>query len=786
MLANLRFFSTLRPLSKVVEPEPFSIYIHWPYCSSKCTYCNFNKYVDPNIDHERMERSLITELETELAFWGLDQKTRPVRSVYFGGGTPSLAKPSMFLTILNTLDRVCGLTNHTEITMEGNPSSTTSVKTLKLLRDIGINRYSLGVQSFQNRILTELGRDHTPSSALRSLLDARSVWPGKVSMDLIMGHSGQTLADWKRELRFTLDVVDDHLSLYHLTAEPGTALYRDVAQGSITLPDSELAADMYEAMIEMTEEAGFEHYEVSNFARNYAYSQHNSGHWHGVEYLGIGPGAHGRVRDPKSRKHIRTFNIRDPAGWMQQCTESGTGRTVAIDLEETMQELVALGMRTKKGVELERFKKLTGQDLREVSPKKRAADGTGFVAPSLKKSKSSGSLLDLSLATPASNPGRVYVFGTGDCAQLGLGEDVLLRKKPANLTVLNDKNIVDIAAGGMHNMALTQEGKLWSWGVNDQRTLGRSGDEYTPMPVEGLEDVKIVKVACSDSLTVALTDDGQVYTWGTFRSAEGILGHSKEKEVQELPTIVQGLKGIVDIATGTDHVLALASTGRVFSWGNGQQMQLGRRIVARRMLNGLTPESIGAKKGLIKVGAGSYHSFAIDKNGKALAWGLNTYGQCGNDDPNKDNIPTVAPISALKDHDFADIQGGEHHTIALTKDGNLYGFGRSDSHQLGLGYTEEPGLEDSSSHKKAIRHPTLIPGLPSIQSISVGGNHTLALSKDGDVYAWGFGEMLACGNGLEVDVEKPLKLTGQQIENRRILKVAAGGQHSVILVSKEQ
>ncbi|KAF9352831.1 hypothetical protein BGX26_009368 [Mortierella sp. AD094] len=418
----------------------------------------------------------------------------------------------------------------------------------------------------------------------------------------------------------------------------------------------------------------------------------------------------------------------------------------------------------------------------QTSPKKRAAGGAGFVVPSLKKSKSSGSLLDIPLATVATKPGRVYVFGTGDCAQLGLGEDVLLRKKPTNLAVLNDKNIVDIAAGGMHNMALSQEGKLWSWGVNDQRTLGRSGDEYTPLPVESLDDVKIVKVACSDSLTVALTSDGQVYTWGTFRSAEGILGHSKEKEVQELPTIVQGLKGIVDIATGTDHVLALASTGRVYSWGNGQQMQLGRRIVARRMLNGLTPESIGSK-GMIKVGAGSYHSFAIDKNGRAFAWGLNTYGQCGNDDPNKDNIPTVAPITAMKSYTCADIQGGEHHTIALTKDGQLYGFGRSDSHQLGLGYTELPGSEDATSHKKAIRRPTLIPGLPTIEAISVGGNHTLALSTDGDVYAWGFGEMLACGNGEEEDVETPLKLTGQQIENCRVLKVAAGGQHSVILAA---
>ncbi|CAO3569482.1 unnamed protein product [Mortierella alpina] len=202
-------------VSALAQKDAFSIYVHWPYCSSKCTYCNFNKYIDPHVDNDRMERSLAAELEAELDHWGLDKSRRPVRSVYFGGGTPSLAKPSMFSSILDVLSRRCHISKDTEISMEGNPSSTTSVDVLKNLRDIGINRYSLGIQSFQERILEELGRDHTPSTALKSLLDARSVWPGRVSMDLIMGHSRQTLQDWIKELRFTMDVVDDHLSLYH-------------------------------------------------------------------------------------------------------------------------------------------------------------------------------------------------------------------------------------------------------------------------------------------------------------------------------------------------------------------------------------------------------------------------------------------------------------------------------------------------------------------------------------------------------------------------------------------
>ncbi|KAG0049642.1 hypothetical protein BGZ83_005539, partial [Gryganskiella cystojenkinii] len=392
-----------------------------------------------------------------------------------------------------------------------------------------------------------------------------------------------------------------------------------------------------------------------------------------------------------------------------------------------------------------------------ANKRQRNGSAVATATPALKKTKSSGSQLDLPRSARKSAEGR-----------------------PANVATLNDHHIVDIAAGGLHNMALTASGKLWSWGVNDQKTLGRSGDEFTPLPVEGLDDVRIVKVACSDSLTVALSEEGDVYTWGTFRSAEGILGHSKDKEVQDLPTKVNHLANVVDIATGTDHVLALDHTGAIFSWGNGQQKQLGRRIVARRILNGLTPESVGSKR-FVKVGAGAYHSFGIDKDGKAYAWGLNTYGQCGNDDVTVDEVPSVAPIDALKDIKIQDIQGGEHHTIALTQEGKLYGFGRSDSHQLGLGYTEKPGEETTESHKKAIREPTLIIDIPEVKAISVGSNHTLALTRAGEVYAWGFGEMLACGNGKEEDVEKPLKLQGQQVDGVTIYRVAGGGQHSVLL-----
>ncbi|KAF9100980.1 S-adenosyl-L-homocysteine hydrolase, partial [Mortierella sp. GBA35] len=277
---------------------------HLESAEVKCTYCNFNKYVDPNVDNERMERALVTELKSELAYWGLDQGSRPIRSIYFGAKNVRVnaGYPEKCLFVVH---------GHRDIYGE----------TLRTLRSIGINRYSLGIQSFQGHILTELGRDHSPSTALRSMLDARSVWPGKVSMDLIMGHSGQTLDDWTKELRFTMDIVDDHLSLYHLTVEPGT---EDVLQGRTILPDSDLSTDMYEATVEITREAGFEHYEVSNFARNQAYSMHNSGHWLGIDYLG-------------TRPYWMDERMRGSRDWMD-----------AIEPEDTKRELLVLGMRTRR------------------------------------------------------------------------------------------------------------------------------------------------------------------------------------------------------------------------------------------------------------------------------------------------------------------------------------------------------------------------------------------------------------------------------------------------------
>ncbi|KAG2233476.1 hypothetical protein INT48_003182, partial [Thamnidium elegans] len=391
--------------------------------------------------------------------------------------------------------------------------------------------------------------------------------------------------------------------------------------------------------------------------------------------------------------------------------------------------------------------------------------------------------------------GNVFVFGTGDTGQLGLGEDMLERKRPMPLKVLDDQNIIDVVSGGMHSIAITKEGKLWSWGCNDQRALGRSGEEYLPGKVENMDNIKIVKVACCDSVTMALSDEGQLYCWGTYRCAEGPLGFSREKAVQDVPALFEPFSKhvIVDIAAGTDHCLALTKDGRVYVWGNGQQFQLGRRIIERHLINGLRPEALNLKN--IKViGTGSYHSFAVDADNKIYVWGLNNFQQCGLADEDNDPAPNVITkptiIKSLQGKGIIKaVQGGEHHSIVLMEDGSVYTFGRADSDQLGLPaeliervQTREKDA-NASSFKKAVGIPTKVPNLTKVTEIATGTNHIVVTTESGKAYTWGFGECYALGNGSSDDEPIPNELTGQKLEGHKVIRVSAGAQHSMVLAT---
>ncbi|KAJ2711076.1 hypothetical protein H4R19_003427 [Coemansia spiralis] len=392
------------------------------------------------------------------------------------------------------------------------------------------------------------------------------------------------------------------------------------------------------------------------------------------------------------------------------------------------------------------------------------------------------------LAERAKQSGGTMVFGNGDCGQLGLGEDMVERKKPYPVPELAGVAIVDVVCGGLHTMALAEDGRLYSWGCNDQKALGRDGDDFAAAAVQGLDGVRIARVACSDSATFALAEDGHVYAWGTFRSAEGIMGFSASVLVQDRPVVINAFREpIVDVCAGVDHALALSVSGKVYAWGYGQQGQLGRLVMERRRLHGLTPERLRLHD-VEHIGCGSYHSFAVTRDGTVYAWGLNNFRQLGLADSEGGTLdivhePTV--VSALKDTKIARIAGGEHHSLALAADGRLFSFGRSDSHQTGLPFatlpTDAVPNGDASEHKKAISAPTLIGDLPPIADFACGSNHNIALTTDGRAYTWGYGEMLQLGNGEEEDVQLPMLLQGQKLDGKCVLKVAAGGQHSVVL-----
>ncbi|KAG2173389.1 hypothetical protein INT44_008741, partial [Umbelopsis vinacea] len=393
--------------------------------------------------------------------------------------------------------------------------------------------------------------------------------------------------------------------------------------------------------------------------------------------------------------------------------------------------------------------------------------------------------------------GQVYVFGNGDIGQLGLGDEMLERKRPMPLKSLEDEEIVDIVAGGIHTIAITKAGKLWSWGCNDQGALGRDGEEMEPGLVEGLDDVNIVKLACGDSISLALSAEGKVYSWGSFRADDGILGFSKDQKVQSKPVLFSALEKfkVVDIAAGADHAMALTDEGHVYSWGDGKQFQLGRRIMERRKTNGLVPERL-ALRNIVHIASGSYHSFALNEKNELYVWGCNNFKQTGLSEEYGGRVPDVIETPTQLETFTNDlmvkrVDAGEHHSVVLLTNGNVYTFGRADSSQLGLPDSLLDSLEKQeddmyhvereSTHKRAIGLPTEVPNLSNVHHIAAGSNHTIAVTKDGKAYAWGFGESYQLGSGSDEDEKVPHLIEGQKIEGKEILVAASGGQHSVIL-----
>ncbi|KAI8802972.1 regulator of chromosome condensation 1/beta-lactamase-inhibitor protein II [Cladochytrium replicatum] len=383
--------------------------------------------------------------------------------------------------------------------------------------------------------------------------------------------------------------------------------------------------------------------------------------------------------------------------------------------------------------------------------------------------------------------GEVFGLGSGDCGQLGLGPDVLEKEKPAKIDYFANKDIVAVFAGGLHNIALSASGKLYSWGCNDQLALGRSGEETLPAPVEGLEDEVIVDVACGDSISVALTSHGQVYAWGTFRKSTGNFGFRPDINEQRTPLLIEELKNVVQISAGANHIGCTTSDSKVYTWGTNEQRQLGRRVVDRhlkemslipRPINFRPPKTNGK---FSRVYCGSYHTFVVHDTAGVFAFGLNNHGQLGVGDTEEHEDPLQ--VEDLKEREDEDVEmkvgvisAGQHHSMLLTAKGEVYTWGRGDSGQLGHGDNES---KSTPQHVKTLDQ--------HISSISAGSYFSLALHSDPlppaapsktQLYGWGYGEMGQLANGSQ-DEQEPTEF---DLKGRVVLCSSAGGQHVVMLL----
>jgi putative oxygen-independent coproporphyrinogen III oxidase len=339
-------------------PTPFAVYVHWPFCLSKCPYCDFNSHVrHGGVDEARFLRSY----ETEIAATAARVPDRTVSSIFFGGGTPSLMQPSSVQAILDCIGRHWTISPDVEVTLEANPTSVEATR-FRGFRSAGVNRVSLGVQALDDAALKELGRLHSAQEALEAVAVARSIFD-RYSFDLIYARPQQTTAAWSAELKRAIAEAAEHLSLYQLTIEPDTPFFGLYKAGKLDIPDEDLARDLYDLTQTVCADAGLPAYEISNHARPGAECRHNLIYWRGHDYAGIGPGAHGRLTIDGRR--IATETAKRPEAWLMRVEESGTGLTVSEKLTpgETADEYLLMGLRLAEGIDPERYSALSGRTL---------------------------------------------------------------------------------------------------------------------------------------------------------------------------------------------------------------------------------------------------------------------------------------------------------------------------------------------------------------------------------------------------------------------------------------
>jgi len=361
--------------SMILDRSPgFGVYVHWPFCAAKCPYCDFNSHVRHQpVDQERFARAFATELAT------MRERTGPreVTSIFLGGGTPSLMKPETVGAVLEAVARNWTVPADIEVTLEANPSSVEAER-FRGYRAAGVNRVSLGVQALNDRDLKFLGRLHSVAEALHAIELARATFP-RLSFDLIYARPGQTPEAWAAELEEAIGHAADHLSLYQLTIEEGTPFFALHRAKKFEIPDPDHAADLYQLTQEVTAGHGLPAYEISNHARPGAESRHNLTYWRYGEYVGVGPGAHGRFVEDGTR--IVTIAERMPERWAELVEAQGHGVTGGETLtrSEEADEFLLMGLRLAEGIDLARYEVLSGRGL--SSSRLSILQEEGLVAP---------------------------------------------------------------------------------------------------------------------------------------------------------------------------------------------------------------------------------------------------------------------------------------------------------------------------------------------------------------------------------------------------------------------
>jgi oxygen-independent coproporphyrinogen-3 oxidase len=335
---------------------PLGVYVHWPFCKSKCPYCDFNSHVREGVEQAPWRQALLTELDHAAR----EAPDRRVETMFFGGGTPSLMEPATVGALIERTRTLWDTAEDIEITLEANPTSV-EAKNFAALAEAGVNRVSIGVQALDPAALRFLGREHSLDEAFDALDAARKHFK-RYSFDLIYARPGQTPAAWQEELARALALAGEHLSLYQLTIERGTRFFTEHARGRFALPSEEDAAAMFELTQEQLEAAGLPAYEISNHARPGAACRHNLIYWRYQDYVGVGPGAHGRFAVGAGKRATRRTS--GPEAWREGVAQRGHGTAETADVtgQGMVEEALMVGLRLIEGIDRASFAAVTGSD----------------------------------------------------------------------------------------------------------------------------------------------------------------------------------------------------------------------------------------------------------------------------------------------------------------------------------------------------------------------------------------------------------------------------------------